>query len=139
LAHLGDDARRKIADAAEGNRTETVRLMLAAGWPVSARGTHGATPLHWGAWHGNAEMVREILRCAPPLEASDEAYGATPLGWAIHGSTNSWHCRTGDYCAVVDALLQAGAKAPAEDPKASEMVRDALRRHAASRRSAPQD
>jgi hypothetical protein len=78
-------------------------------------------------------MVRDILRGDPPLEAADAAYGGTPLGWAIHGSTNSWHCRTGDYGAVVDALMQAGAKAPAEHGEASDVVQDALRRHAASR------
>ena len=32
--------------------------MLGAGWPVNARGKHGATALHFAAWHGNLEMVR---------------------------------------------------------------------------------
>src|SRR6185503_13462571 len=50
---LTGDERRRLAQAAEGNRTRTVRLMLAAGWPVDVRGQFGATPLHWAAWHGN--------------------------------------------------------------------------------------
>ena len=83
--------------------------MLSAGLPVDARGQHGATPLHWAAFHGNAGMVREILPYRPPLELRDADFHATPLGWAIHGSKNGWHARTGDYSAVVERLLDAGA------------------------------
>jgi hypothetical protein len=45
---------------------------------------------------------------------------------------NGWHRDTGDYVATVEALLAAGAKAPAvtDDLEASEAVRDLLLRHA---------
>ncbi len=104
--------RRQITNAAEMNNTEAVRLMFECGWPVD--GDHGTTPLHFAAWHGNAEMVRLILRRHPPLEKKDPAYNATPLGWAIHGSENGWHRNTGNYGATVEALLEAGAKAPGQ-------------------------
>jgi Ankyrin repeats (3 copies) len=118
--------------AAERNATEVVRRMLAAGWPSTARGTFGATALHWAAWHGNRAMAAEILRYRPDLEASDLEYGGTPLGWALHGSLNGWHCRAGDYGGTVEALLNAGAKAVAVTPglEASQPALDALRRHA---------
>jgi hypothetical protein len=56
----------------------------------------------------------------------------TPLGWALHGSEHGWHKDSGDYAGVVEALLQAGAKAPrlTDEVEASEPVLEVLRRHA---------
>jgi len=104
--------RSRLAHAAQSNNTEAVRMMLAAGWPVDVRGQHGGTPLHWAAFHGNARMAEIILGYHPPLEWVDTDYRGTPLGWAIHGSEQGWHCRTGNYPGTVEALLQAGAKVP---------------------------
>ena len=102
-----------IAHAARNNRTDAVRLMLECGLPVDARGQHRATPLHWASFHGNAEMVRTILRFAPPLEATDADFSSTPLGWAVHGSEHGWYAASGDYASTVTLLLQAGAARPA--------------------------
>ncbi len=107
------DERVLVSHAARNNRTDAVRLMLECGLPVDAKGQHAATPLHWAAFHGNPEMVRAILRFAPPLEATDADFSGTPLGWAIHGSEHGWYCRSGDYAATVALLLQAGAARPA--------------------------
>lgn len=127
-ASLSDSDRRQLAFAARNNDTPAVRLFAEAGLPVDVTGQHHATPLHWAAFHGNAEMARALLPFNPPLEATDSDYHATPLGWAIHGSENGWHARTGDYGATVDALLQAGAKLPATIG-GTEPVRAALREH----------
>jgi ankyrin repeat protein len=127
---LSDDDRRRLPDAAQNNNANAVRLMLAAGWPVDAKGEYQMTPLQWASWHGNAEMVREILRHHPKLELSCQ-HEITALGSALHGSENSWHRQTGDYAATVEALLDAGAKAPklTDDLEASQEVRDVLRRY----------
>jgi ankyrin repeat protein len=101
--------RRKLLDAAVNNNTNAVRLMLRAGWPVAAKGPHGGTALHWAAWHGNAEMLREILKYNPPIDSRDNAHNIPPLGWALHGSLHGWHADTGDYAGVVTALIDAGA------------------------------
>lgn len=135
---LSNDERRKLADAAQDNNTGAVRLMLEAGWPPDVRGQHGGTPLHWAAWHGNAGMVRDILRHKPPLEAgADEGFDGPPLGWAMHGSENGWHKETGDYAGTVEALLRAGAKAPelTEGMHGTPAAREALRRHRESKRA----
>lgn len=110
IQSAAENDRRKIADAARNNQTAAVRLMLKAGWPVDARGQHGATPLHWAAYHGNTEMAAEILRWNPPLEATDRDYQETPMGWARHGKQSGGHRNTGDYPATCEALLRAGAK-----------------------------
>jgi ankyrin repeat protein len=129
---LPDADRRQISAAAEDNNVAAVRLMLTHGWPVD--GGQGQTPLHWAAWHGNAEMARLILRHKPPLEQRDPEYHATPLGWAIHGSLHGWHRKTGDYAAVVQALLQSGVKPP-EEIEGSEAVRRVLTANRPPRKS----
>src|SRR5258708_36011916 len=88
------------------------------------------TALQWASWHGNAEMVRETLRYRPKLELSCQ-HEITALGSALHGAENSWHRQTGDYGATVEALLDAGAKAPklSDDLDASQEGRDVLRRY----------
>jgi ankyrin repeat protein len=110
---LADAERRRLPDAARNNRTTAVRLMLECGLPVSTGGQHNGTSLHWAAFHGNASMIQEILRFKPDLEATDNEFNATPLGWAIHGSEHGWYAQTGDYAKTVELLLQAGAKRPA--------------------------
>jgi ankyrin repeat protein len=131
---LSEDERRRLPAAAQNNNTDAVRLMLAAGWPVDTKGEYDMTPLQWAAWHGNAEMVREILRYQPQLEQNENQHGITALGSALHGSENGWHRDTGDYVATVEALLAVGAKAPklTADLEASEDVRMLLWRHAQS-------
>jgi len=129
-AELNNDERARLPAAAEGNHPAPVRLMLMAGWPWDVRGDQGGTALHWAAWHGNAAMVREILRYHSDLEVRDAVYSGTPLGWALHGSLNSWHRQTGNYGDTVTALLGAGAKAPDITPEleCSDDARAALRR-----------
>jgi hypothetical protein len=110
MSMLSQADRRLIAHAARNNEITVVRLMLECGFPVDARGQHQATPLHWAAFHGNAEMTRLILRFSPPLEATDADFQGTPLNWAMHGSEHGWNCETGDFGATVEMLMDAGAK-----------------------------
>ena len=127
---LDDDQRRRLAVAAQNNDRGAVARMLDAGWPPDVRGQHGATPLHWAAWHGNVEMTEELLQRQAPLDVMDDDYGGTPTGWAVYASVRGWHPRTGDYAAVLDSLLAAGAKPPriTSDSEMSDEVREVLRR-----------
>ncbi len=131
IATLSDEERRQLPDAAQNNNNDAVRLMLKAGWPVDARGEYGLTALQWTAWHGNAEMVREVLKYGPDVHLKDCQHEIPALGSALHGSENSWHRDTGDYAATVEALIEAGAKPPklTDDLEASEAVREVLKRY----------
>jgi ankyrin repeat protein len=120
--------RRQLAHAARNNDTSAARLMLKAGLPLDACSQHGGTALHWAAWHGNAELVRLMLRHDPPLENADNDFKGTPLGWALHGSQNGWYQQEGNYPATVDALLRAGATLP-ENAIGTEEVKAVLRQH----------
>src|SRR5579884_3432197 len=119
---------RQVAHAARNNETAVVRAMLKAGLPVDARSQHNATVLHWAAFHGNCEMVNAILPFGPPLEATDNDFNGTPLGWAIYGSENGWSSQTGDYAGTVEVLIRAGARLP-EQLGGTDAVREVLRRH----------
>ena len=127
---LTGDELRRLPDAAEDENRDGVRLMLASGWPVDARGQHAGTALHWAAWHGDRALVREILRHRPPLDLRDQDFDATPIGWAAHASVHGWHPGRGDYAGVVEDLLKAGAAPPGAEPEASEAVRAVIRRRA---------
>jgi ankyrin repeat protein len=129
VVRLQDAERRQLAHAARNNDLTAVRLMLTIGLPVDARSQHGATPLHWAAFHGNAEMLELILRRNPPLEVTDTDFQGTPLNWAIYGSEHGWHPEMGNYAATVEALLRAGAKPPQEAVGSAE-VRQVLLRQA---------
>jgi ankyrin repeat protein len=111
-SELDDSEQTLIAHAARNNKTAAVRLMLECGLPVGTPGQHRGTPLHWAAFHGNADMVRDILRFKPALDDTANDFNGTPVGWAIHGSEHGWYARTGDYPRVVELLLAAGAKRP---------------------------
>ena len=127
---LTEKARRGIVGTALRNNTQGIRLMLGVGWPADVRGKTGQTPLHWAAWHGNVAMVHELLQHHAPLEAQEDEYKATPLGWAIHGSEHGWHRDKGEYGQTIEALLAAGAKAPTlAGVEASEEVLAVLRRY----------
>lgn len=125
VGRFTEEDRRQLAHAARNNDLAAVRAMVGIGMGVDVVGQHGATPLHWAAFHGNAAMVEVILRVGPTLEATDRDFQGTPMGWAMHGSEHGWYCATGEYGAVVAALLRAGAKRPAE-VRGSEAVRAAL-------------
>jgi ankyrin repeat protein len=103
-ATLTPDEQRKIADAAQENNLNAVRLMLEAGWPVDARGQHKATPLHWAGFNGNVEMTRLLLAHGAPVDVQDADFSGTPLGWATHGAEHGPHRKTGDFAATIETL-----------------------------------
>ena len=127
-ARLTPAGRRQLAHAARNNDTIAARLMLEAGLPVNTYTQHHATPLHWAAYHGNAEMVRPILLRNPPLDDTSNDYKGTAAQWAMHGSLSGWSQQKGDYAATLEALLDAGVPIPGE-LGGTEAVQAVLRRH----------
>src|SRR5262249_42486283 len=77
---------RQVADAARNNNLPAVRAMLRCGFPVTALSQHGAMPLHWAAFHGNADMMEDVLRYNPPIGVEDRQFHGTAMGWLIHGA-----------------------------------------------------
>ncbi len=130
VAHAPPRALHHVADAARNNNLAAVRAMLRRGFPVTARSQHGATPLHWAAFHGNAEMMADVLRHDPPLEAQDRRYHGTAMDWLIHGALNPWGFASGRHGECARLLLGAGARIDAASlPSGHDAVDRVLREH----------
>ena len=78
-----DDVQAFFSEVERGD-VETVRAMVAvAPRLVRARDTRGATALHVAAFHGHRAIVELLLAAGADINARDDAFGATPAGWAI--------------------------------------------------------
>jgi hypothetical protein len=124
-------ALRQVADAARNNNTAAASAMLRRGFPVTALSQHAATPLHWAAFHGNSDMLEEVLRHNPPLDARDRQFQGTPMDWLIHGALEPWRgISTGRHAACARLLLGAGAQVDeASLPTGHDAVDQVLREH----------
>lgn len=99
-----------LSHAARNNEVKQVALMLEHGFPVDATGQHGATALHWAAFHGNVSMAETILKHSPPREIRDPDFNCTPLQWARQGCVAGWHRDSGKFPEVATVLLAAGCE-----------------------------
>jgi ankyrin repeat protein len=124
---LSPSETRRLIAAAEAGKADVVARMLRAGWRADIRGDRDVTALHWAAWHGNAQMAAELIAAGTDVNAREATFGGTPLGWAIHGSLNSWRRESGNYRTVVKELINAGANPPEGTPfEASDEVHAGL-------------
>jgi ankyrin repeat protein len=99
----------RLAHAIFDGRRDAARLMLRLGFDETAGGVDGGTGLHAASWMGDVEMVEAILRRGRvPVDGRDPVHLSTPLGWAAFGSVHR-RADGGDYPAVVDRLVAAGA------------------------------
>lgn len=102
------DLMEGLGHVAASGRIEVLAVLLGFGVPVTAPGVHGATAMHWAAWHGNAQTVEWLLAQGSPVDARDKTYGSSPLAWACHGSRFN-HVPKARYLPIVDALIAAGS------------------------------
>lgn len=97
-----------LPDAAWNNDARAVRTMLAAGFPVDARGIHNSTALDRAAIRGYLAIVNVLLEHGASLDVKNE-FGGTPLSACKWGAHN-FRDPKGDYAAVLERLKKAGAK-----------------------------
>ncbi len=130
VARAPEKALRQVADAARNNNLDAVRAMLRRGFPVTALSQHGGLPLHWAAFHGNADMVEDVLRYNPPIDAQDCQFHGTAMGWLVHGALNPWGFSTGRHGDCAHLLLDAGARVDAASlPTGHDAIDRVLRKH----------
>ena len=133
VARLRPDEMRVIADRAQSNDTAAVTLMLDLGFDAAVKGANDAEAFRWAAFHGNAELVRRLLRHHPPIGEPDPQYGGTPLGWCIYGATQGGICG-GDFATTASLLLEAGERIdPADLPTGRDDLDAVFRRYFVAR------
>jgi len=112
VASLSPAAQRVLVESVQANDAAAVRRLARAGWSTAAPASGQATALHWAAYRGNAEIVRDLLASRAAVDAREDRFGGTPLGWALHGALHASGTRDDDYVPVVEALIAAGAAVP---------------------------
>ena len=131
----------RLAEAIFHERFDAADLMLRLGFDPAAPGADGGTALHMACWVGNVSLVERILaRGSVPINTRDPTHHGTPLGWTAFGSVHR-RARGGDYVAVVDRLMAAGAditgvaniegRTYVEMATGNPAIQAALRRHGA--------
>jgi ankyrin repeat protein len=99
-----------LVEAAADGRTESVRLMLDAGFPIEARGENGGTALHHSAFAGSTSTVQLLIRRGADMESRDTHWNSTPVDWAAVGSgLHPDQAPDPDWVATVRTLIHAGA------------------------------
>jgi ankyrin repeat protein len=109
LSSLTPADHSRLAHAIFDGRRQAAHLMLRLGFDETAGGVDGGTALHAACWAGDVELVEALLhRGRVSVESRDPVHLSTPLGWAAFGSVHR-RAPGGDYSAVVDRLIAAGA------------------------------
>ncbi len=130
ISTLTHTERRVIVDRAHANDAAGVKLMMDLGFDPNVPGVDGVGCIYWAGFHGNADMMEALLRGSikQPINEKDKNYNSSPLGWAIHGSMNSWERANGDYPRTVQLLADAGAAfTEAWPPTGNEGIDEVLR------------
>jgi hypothetical protein len=109
-------------------RTRDVELLLDKGIDPLAGDNTGLNGFHYAVWHGHLDIVKLLIDRKVPLEVTN-MYGGTVLGCALDGVESQPQV---DHVAIIEALLDAGAKIEEGDyPTGNERVDEVLRRHGA--------
>jgi ankyrin repeat protein len=89
-----------IARAVDAGRRDAIGLLVWLGFDVNAR-RDGETALHRCAWNGDIAMAQALIDVGADPSIEDDAFGATPLGWAEHA------CQA-EFIAFIEPLTKAG-------------------------------
>ena len=95
-----------IGAASLGAEDVGIRL-LEAGARVHLTGAFRETALHWAAHLGLPRLVQRLIEKGADVNLRDGRYDSSPLGWALHGQSQSPHGSSGRQAEVVAVLASA--------------------------------
>jgi ankyrin repeat protein len=119
IERLAPWQRTLLPEQAQRGAFESVRLMLALGWPVDVPGPWQASALNQAAFRGDAAMVALLLRHGARWHEPN-GYGGDALGSCLHAGCHE-PVPGGDYAEVLRLLLADGAPPPDDDDLTDEM------------------
>jgi len=90
-------------------RDEEVEFLLAKGVDLAAQSGDGQTGLHWAVIGGHPKTVKLLLRHNAPLEVKN-MYGGTAVDQALWSAAHGGDADA--YIAILEALVEGGAKIP---------------------------
>ena len=107
-------------------RTGDAAFLLERGVDPLAGNHTGLNGFHYAASGGHLDVVKLMIERKVPLEVKN-MYGGTVLGQAVWSAINETRV---DHVAIIEALLEAGAKVEEADyPTGNERVDEVLRRY----------
>jgi hypothetical protein len=112
--------------ACEYGRNTVVEFLLSRGVDLTVRRPDGQTGLHWAVIGGQLDTVKLLLRHYAPLETKN-SYGGTVLGQALWSAAHGGDPQL--YVAILETLVEAGAKVPARHVAVNERVDHWLEQH----------
>ncbi len=96
--------------AAASLHAEKVGLYyIQKGANIHHAGCSGGTALHWASWCGRNKLVKELIDRHADINKKCIDYGATPLGWAVHGYKYGGESNRHYQIECVKLLIEAGA------------------------------
>lgn len=121
ISELAPWDRTLLPEQAQRGAFDSVRLMLALGWPVAVPGPWQASALNQAAFRGDAPMVALLLQHGARWHEKN-GYGGDALGSCLHAGCHE-PVPGGDYAEVLRLLIADGAPLPdADDHLTDEMV-----------------
>ncbi|MGH3629042.1 MAG: ankyrin repeat domain-containing protein, partial [Sciscionella sp.] len=103
-----DHDRAAFVGTAASASPDVIALMLEIGFTTRDRNGSGEQALHTAAYHGNADIVGQLIAAEADVDARDDRFEATPLAFATVGSGER-DGRPGNYVQTVRLLIEARA------------------------------
>jgi hypothetical protein len=82
---------------------------LQNGANIHHAGCLGGTALHWAAWCGRDQLVKELIDKGADINQRSGEYGASPLSWVVHGYKFGGETNRHHQIECARLLISAGA------------------------------
>ncbi|RYO91810.1 hypothetical protein DL764_008235 [Monosporascus ibericus] len=107
----GFDGVVKLLTKSTGVGLKGPKLLFGEGADVDSKSKDGRTPLSYGAWNGNAAVVKRLIKAGARVDAKDDI-GGTPSSYAVCNGRKE----------VIKLLLKEGSQVDSEDNIIKELL-----------------
>jgi uncharacterized protein len=104
-----DGAETPLIGSASLSAPLVSKVLINAGADIHAVSIFGANALHWAAYVGTPDVVRELIGAGANIETTCVEFTATPLFWAVQGYSKYGTTPKIDQVDCAARLIEAGA------------------------------